>query len=119
MRADVYLTVNRHAASREQAKRLIAGGCVAVDGRTLCKPSEEIAEGAHRVEVRDAMPYVGRGGLKLEAALDAFGLEVAGWPSAPPPADLPIVCSAAARRGYGRWMPARVSLHPHCGRMAA
>lgn len=79
MRADVYLTVNRHAVSREQAKRLIAGGCVAVDGRTLCKPSEEIAEGAHRVEVRDAMPYVGRGGLKLEAALDAFGLEVAGW----------------------------------------
>lgn len=78
MRADVYLTVNGHTSSREQAKRLISDGCVTVDGRPLRKPSEEIPEGEHWVEVRNPMPYVGRGGLKLEAALDAFGLDVTG-----------------------------------------
>lgn len=79
MRADVYLAQHGHAPSREQARRLIAGGCVTLDGRTLRKPAEEVTDGTHRVEVRDAMPYVGRGGLKLAAALDAFGLAVAGW----------------------------------------
>lgn len=79
MRADVYLTAGGYAASRQQAKRLIEDGCVTVDGRVLRKASQDLDPGMHTVEVHDAMPYVGRGGLKLEAALDAFGLEVTGW----------------------------------------
>lgn len=79
MRADVYLTAGGYAASRQLAKKLIEGGNVTVDGRVLRKPSQELAQGVHAVEIRGTMPYVGRGGLKLEAALDAFGLDVAGW----------------------------------------
>ena len=71
MRADVYLTALGHAASRTQAKELIANGCVSVDGRILKKASEEISEAEHAVEISHRLPYVGRGGLKLEAAVDA------------------------------------------------
>ena len=76
MRADVYLTANGHASSRSQAKELIANGSVTVDGRLLKKPSEEISEEDHTVEISRRLPYVGRGGLKLEGALDAFGINV-------------------------------------------
>lgn len=76
MRADVYLTANGHTSSRSQAKELIANGSVTVDGRLLKKPSEEISEEDHTVEISRRLPYVGRGGLKLEGALDAFGINV-------------------------------------------
>ena len=76
MRADVYLSANGHAASRSQAKSMIESGSVTVDGRLLQKASEEISEGDHAVEISHKLPYVGRGGLKLEGALDAFGLKV-------------------------------------------
>ena len=74
MRADLYLTVNGHASGRQLAKKLIEGGNVRVDGRVIRKASEDISEGAHLVEVQNPMRYVGRGGFKLEAALDAFGI---------------------------------------------
>ncbi len=74
MRADVFLTAFGHTASRQTAKRLIEGGHVSVDGVVLKKPSAEISEGEHTVTVSDPLQYVGRGGLKLEAALDAFGV---------------------------------------------
>lgn len=48
-----------------------------VDGRCIGKPSYEIDETAsHTVSVTDTQRYVSRGGLKLEGALDAFGLDV-------------------------------------------
>lgn len=78
MRADVYLTVNGHTSSRQQAKRLIEEGNALIDGKTIKKVSEEIPDGPHGVEVRDSLAYVGRGGLKLEAALDQFGVDVTG-----------------------------------------
>ena len=77
MRADLYLVQAGHAASRTLAQKLIADGAVAVDGRLLKKASEEISEGDHTVAVA-ATPdtrYVGRGGLKLEAALQAFSID--------------------------------------------
>ena len=79
MRADLFLTTNGYTASRQQAKRLIEGGNVTVDGRVIEKPSAEIVDGEHAVAVRDPLIYVSRGGLKLEAALDAFGLDVFCW----------------------------------------
>jgi 23S rRNA (cytidine1920-2'-O)/16S rRNA (cytidine1409-2'-O)-methyltransferase len=78
MRADLYLTVLHHTVSRQQAKRLIEEGCVTIDGKLLKKPAEEISEGAHSVEIKDSLAYVSRGGLKLEAALDAFSIDVTG-----------------------------------------
>ena len=76
MRADVYLAANGHAESRSRAKELIESGCVTVDGKLLKKASEEISEAEHLVEISHRLQYVGRGGLKLEGALDAFGINV-------------------------------------------
>ncbi len=80
MRADVYLVQNGHAASRTLAQKLIADGAVAIDGRTLKKAAEEISEGPHAVSVMATADtrYVGRGGLKMEAALRAFPVDVRG-----------------------------------------
>ncbi len=78
MRADVYLVKSGHAQSRQTAQRLIAEGNARIDGRVIRKASEEISEGEHTVAVENTMRYVGRGGYKLEGALDAFGLDVSG-----------------------------------------
>lgn len=77
MRADLWLAENGYVRSRQQAKRLIEEGCVTCNGVLLRKPAEPIENGS-TVEVRETLPYVGRGGLKLEAALDAFGMDVSG-----------------------------------------
>ena len=72
MRADVYLTEQGHVSSRRRAQELIAQGCVRIDGKVVPKASYPISEGEHAVEVQETLAYVSRGGLKLEAALDAF-----------------------------------------------
>ena len=80
MRADLYLVQAGYAFSRTLAQKLIADGAVVVDGRSVKKASEEISEGEHTVAVA-ATPdtrYVGRGGLKLEAALRAFPVDPTG-----------------------------------------
>lgn len=54
-------------------------GWVAVDGRCVDKPGTAVADDA-RVEITGSSePYVSRGGLKLEAALDHFGIDPRGW----------------------------------------
>lgn len=79
MRLDVYLTDKGYTKSREAAQRLIKEGAVRIGGRPAKKPSEQIDETAAQViEVSDSLKYVSRGGLKLERALDAFGVDVKG-----------------------------------------
>ncbi len=79
MRIDVYLTQYGYAPSRARAQQLIAAGQVKLDGATVKKHSAEVNESIpHNVEVGEGIPYVGRGGCKLEAALDAFDLNVEG-----------------------------------------
>ena len=80
MRADLYLTQYGHAPSRTLARKLIEDGAVTVDGRVLKKASEEIPEGEHTVSVAatDDTRFVGRGGLKLEAALREFRINPEG-----------------------------------------
>lgn len=76
MRLDMYLTENGTCKSRTAAQSLIKSGGVSVNGRPCEKPSAEVSE-ADRVEITgERLRYVGRGGLKLEGALKAFGLEV-------------------------------------------
>ncbi|MBQ7338614.1 MAG: TlyA family RNA methyltransferase [Clostridia bacterium] len=73
MRADVYLVQYGYAPSRSRAARMITEGSVRVDGVLLKKVSDPVDESlSHAVELSDSIPYVGRGGLKLEKALDAF-----------------------------------------------
>ncbi len=78
MRADLYLTSAGHFASRSMAQAAIGAGKVYLDGKQIRRSSEQISDGEHTVEVRDPMPYVSRGGLKLAGALDAFGISVDG-----------------------------------------
>lgn len=64
--------------SREQAKELIAAGHVLVAGAIADKPARQVSA-AEPVELRGPKPrFVSRGGEKLDAALEFFGVDVAG-----------------------------------------
>lgn len=66
------------AESRERAKTSVMAGLVFVNGRRAYKPGTPVSEDA-AVEVKgEAIPYVSRGGLKLEKALSVFGADVTG-----------------------------------------
>ena len=79
MRLDLYLFQNGIAESRSRAKALIEEGNVLVDGKPGRKPSETVDEnGNPRIEIVAELPFVSRGGLKLEHALDTFGISVEG-----------------------------------------
>jgi len=76
MRLDVYLFENGYVQSRQRAKTLIEAGSVRVDGAVVTKPAFVVGNDAKpTVIIEDELPYVGRGGLKLEAALDAFAID--------------------------------------------
>ena len=82
MRADQLLVERGLAASRSQAVRLIAGGLRWRDGttwRVVGKNRDEVPEDAE-LELVDAAEarYVSRGGLKLEGALAAAGIDANG-----------------------------------------
>ncbi len=78
MRIDKLLHSSGLAKSREAAQRLIRDGVVFVDGKAVTKPSLDVSEDADIKVVGDVLPYVSRGGLKLERALDAFSVDVSG-----------------------------------------
>jgi len=64
--------------SRERAKTSIMAGLVFVNGQRCDKPGTPVAEDA-QIELRgDAIPYVSRGGLKLEKALKVFNFDPSG-----------------------------------------
>ena len=79
MRVDLYLFQKGFCESRNKASRLIDEGLVVIDGRAVVKSSEEIDERAeHSVEIKKDNDFVGRGGLKLEAAIKQFCVDVTG-----------------------------------------
>jgi 23S rRNA (cytidine1920-2'-O)/16S rRNA (cytidine1409-2'-O)-methyltransferase len=65
------------AGSRTEAQRLIEVGSVVVGGRPLAKPSTMVAHD-EQITVEPGDRWASRAGAKLEAALEAFGIEVAG-----------------------------------------
>ncbi len=77
-RLDALLFNRGMCDSREQAKRLVLAGEVKVGGRVVDKPAERFGEDAE-VEIKEKPRFVGRGGLKLEGALEHFGIKVEGW----------------------------------------
>ena len=78
MRIDKYLYENSMAKSRTHAHSLIISGFVRCDGRIVMRPSFEVS-GSEKIEISgDVCPYVSRGGLKLECALDEFGINPSG-----------------------------------------
>ncbi len=77
VRADVLLVERGLAESREQAQRIIAAGRARVGTQVLVKPSTPLPADAP-VELVEPVRFVSRGGYKLEAALEAFGIDVRG-----------------------------------------
>ena len=72
-RLDVLLVKKGLAPSREKAKAVIMAGSVYVDGQKEDKAGSVFDEESAQIEVRGhVLPYVSRGGLKLEKALKVF-----------------------------------------------
>ncbi len=75
-RLDVLIYKQGLSASREKASSQIMSGIVYINGMKIDKPGTRVPI-ASKIEIRGtALPYVSRGGLKLEKALADFGLEL-------------------------------------------
>ena len=78
VRLDQLLVSRGLAQSRERARALILAGDVTADGRPATKAGTLIDEAAQVALRQPDHPWVGRGGIKLAHALDAFGVDVTG-----------------------------------------
>ena len=78
MRLDLYLADNRLVDSRTDAKGFILKGAVTVNGKVVTKPSFDVIGNEDIAVDKSSKKFVSRGGLKLEAALDAFSVNVCG-----------------------------------------
>ena len=74
-RLDILLAERRLVESRTKAKWLIKNGYVLVNGCLIKKPSKKV-DNSYEITLKAPFPYVGRGGLKLEAALNEFSILV-------------------------------------------
>lgn len=78
-RLDVLLVAEGFAPSREKAKGIIMSGAVFVDGQREDKAGASFDPAKIKIEVRGgSQKYVSRGGLKLEKAVDCFGVALKG-----------------------------------------
>lgn len=78
VRLDHELVKRQMVSSRNGARTAILDGQVAIDGETAIRPSQQVAPGADIKISAEAGRYVGRGALKLKAALDHFTVDVVG-----------------------------------------
>lgn len=74
-RLDKIIVMKRLVESRERAKALIIEGRVFVDGRKVTKPGTYIDINSEIV-LKEPSPYVSRGGLKLEGAINHFDITI-------------------------------------------
>lgn len=77
-RVDLALVTRGLAPSRERAQGLIAAGLVTVNGKTIGKSAVKISDEDVIAVLGNDLPYVSRGGLKLEKALRSFEVDPAG-----------------------------------------
>jgi 23S rRNA (cytidine1920-2'-O)/16S rRNA (cytidine1409-2'-O)-methyltransferase len=77
-RIDVLLLERGLAESREKAQAMILAGEVLADEQKIDKPGHRVRPGVEIRLLGVAPKFVSRGGQKLEAALDGFGIDVAG-----------------------------------------
>ena len=78
MRADLLLCGTGQAKSRTQAQEMIKLGTVFCGGTAVTKPSWPVPEGGTLTVIGYEKKYVSRAGLKLEAALERFGISAEG-----------------------------------------
>jgi len=78
-RLDSILVKQGYFESREKAKAAVMAGLVYVDKQLCDKAGTQVKETA-LIDIKQALcPYVGRGGLKLEKALNLFGIDPTGY----------------------------------------
>ena len=77
-RLDKLLVDKGFAPTRERAQALVLAAKVLVNGHVLTKAGQKVAKDSEISIIGDAIPYVSRGGLKLEHALRSFSIEVPG-----------------------------------------
>jgi 23S rRNA (cytidine1920-2'-O)/16S rRNA (cytidine1409-2'-O)-methyltransferase len=77
-RLDKLLVERGLAPTRERAQAMVLAGRVLVNEQKIDKPGTAIADDAVFRLLGDEPRYVGRGGLKLEAALEHWGIDLAG-----------------------------------------
>lgn len=76
-RADKVVAALGLAESRQKAQALIMAGRVFAGGKRVEKAGQPL-DSDLKIELKEAFPFVGRGGLKIDEALEVFGLSVAG-----------------------------------------
>ncbi len=74
VRLDQLVFERGYTESRERAKTTIMSGYVYVNGQKADKPGMPVAEDAE-IEVREKIPFVSRGGYKLDKALKVFPVD--------------------------------------------
>jgi 23S rRNA (cytidine1920-2'-O)/16S rRNA (cytidine1409-2'-O)-methyltransferase len=77
-RLDLMMVARQLASSRDRARALIASGAVLVNGIPAVKPACRVSSHASITLKEDDFPYVSRGGLKLEKALEEFDIDLHG-----------------------------------------
>ncbi|MCY3637075.1 MAG: TlyA family RNA methyltransferase [bacterium] len=78
-RLDAELVRRGLVTSRDRARQAVASGQVTVNGAVAQKAARLVLPGDALELAGPPARYVSRGGEKLEGALEAFGLDVAGW----------------------------------------
>lgn len=78
IRADLAMVSRGLAGSREKARRLIEAGLVTLNGSPLGKPAKMVDASDALSVLGEDHPYVSRGGLKLEKALQVFDVDPQG-----------------------------------------
>lgn len=77
MRLDILITEKKLTKSRNVATDLIKKGLVKVSGEIVSKPAKDFSDTVD-IEILEQPKYVGRGGLKLEKALEEFQIDPRG-----------------------------------------
>ncbi|MDR2191719.1 MAG: TlyA family RNA methyltransferase [Endomicrobium sp.] len=77
-RLDVVIFEKGLAQTRTKAQAYIMSGCVCVNGQPALKAGTPVCK-EDIIEIKNANPYVSRGGLKIESALNALNIDVSGF----------------------------------------
>ena len=77
-RLDIFLTEKNFFDSRARAKAMIMAGKILVNGQKIDKAGTLVPPDAQIKILGDDLPFVSRGGLKLQKALDVFGINLVG-----------------------------------------
>lgn len=77
-RIDILLVRQGLFHSREKAQRAVMEGLIYIGDQRVDKPGSKVDAGTQLHVKGDPLPYVGRGGLKLEKALNVFPVDVIG-----------------------------------------